>query len=103
MPGADTKWTTSGDQLTPGHPLTLKWDNGEGLTFTRTISVDENYMFTVDDAVQNTGSTPLELTPYGLISRSGTPPVSGYSRHRIPLRLSFQTSWTRRPASGVSF
>ncbi len=78
LPGADTKWTTSGDQLTPGHPLTLTWDNSEGLTFTRTISVDKDYMFTVDDAVKNTGSTPVKLTPYGLISRSGTPPVSGY-------------------------
>jgi YidC/Oxa1 family membrane protein insertase len=78
LPGGDTKWTTSGDQLTPGHPLILRWENGEGLTFTRTISVDKDYMFTVDDAVKNTGSTPVELTPYGLISRSGTPPVSGY-------------------------
>jgi YidC/Oxa1 family membrane protein insertase len=78
LPSADTKWTTSGNQLTPGHSLTLTWDNGEGLTFTRTISVDKNYMFTVDDAVKNTGSTSVKLTPYGLISRSGTPPVSGY-------------------------
>jgi YidC/Oxa1 family membrane protein insertase len=78
LPGGDTKWTTSADQVTPGHPVTLSWDNGEGLTFTRTISVDKNYMFTVDDAVKNIGSTPVELTPYGLISRSGTPPVSGY-------------------------
>ena len=78
LPGADTKWTTSGDQLSPGHPVTLTWDNEEGLTFTRTISVDKSYMFTVDDTVKNSGSTPVKLTPYGLISRSGTPPVSGY-------------------------
>ncbi|MBO0735076.1 MAG: membrane protein insertase YidC, partial [Alphaproteobacteria bacterium] len=78
LPGADTKWTASGDRLTPGHPLTLTWSNGKGLTFTRTINVDKDYMFTVDDAVKNTGSTPLKLTPYGLVSRSGTPPVSGY-------------------------
>jgi len=70
LPGADTKWTASADKLVPGHPLTLKWDNGEGLTFTRTISVDKNYMFTIEDAVKNTGSTPVKLTPYGLLSRS---------------------------------
>ena len=78
LPNADTKWTPSGDQLSPGHPLTLTWDNGEGLTFTRTISVDKNYMFNVDDTVKNAGSAPVKLTPYGLISRSGTPPVSSY-------------------------
>ena len=78
LPGADTKWTASADRVTPGNPATLTWDNGEGLIFTRTISVDKYYMFTVEDSVKNTGSTPLKLTPYGLISRSGTPPVSGY-------------------------
>jgi YidC/Oxa1 family membrane protein insertase len=78
LPGGETRWTASGDRLSPGHPLTLTWNNGEGLTFRRTISVDENYMFTVDDAIENTGARPLKLTPYGLISRSGTPPVSGY-------------------------
>ena len=43
--------------------MTLTWDNGEGLVFTRTISVDENYMFTVQDEVRNTGSTPVNLRP----------------------------------------
>jgi YidC/Oxa1 family membrane protein insertase len=58
--------------------VTLTWDNGGGLAFTRTISIDENYMFTIDDAVKNSGAAAVSLTPYGLISRSGTPPVSGY-------------------------
>jgi YidC/Oxa1 family membrane protein insertase len=78
LPGAQTKWTASEDVLSPGHPLTLTWDNGQGLVFTRTFTVDEDYMFTVEDAVKNTGATPVSLMPYGLISRAGTPPVSGY-------------------------
>jgi YidC/Oxa1 family membrane protein insertase len=77
VPGLDTLWqpATSGP-LTPTHPVTLRWDNGEGLVFTQTISVDRNYMFTIRDSVRNTGKTPVKLAPYGLISRSGTPPVS---------------------------
>jgi YidC/Oxa1 family membrane protein insertase len=78
VPGSETRWTASGGPLSPGHPLTLTWDNGEGLTFTRTVSIDESYMFTVDDAVKNAGSAPINLTPYGLISRTGTPHVLGY-------------------------
>ena len=78
LPNAETKWSASGGPLSPGHPLTLTWDNGAGLTFSRTISIDRNYMFTVDDAVKNAGSAPVSLTPYGLISRTGTPPISGY-------------------------
>src|SRR6185437_5094863 len=60
------------------HPLVLTWDNGEGLVFTRTLKIDENYMFTVEEAVKNTGSAPVTLMPYGLISRTGTPHVAGY-------------------------
>jgi YidC/Oxa1 family membrane protein insertase len=58
--------------------VTLTWDNGAGLVFTRTISVDQNYMFTVKDEVKNTGQSSVGLLPYGLISRTGTPQVSGY-------------------------
>jgi YidC/Oxa1 family membrane protein insertase len=78
VPGPDTQWTASGGPLAPNSPMTLTWDNDAGLVFTRTISVDENYMFTVRDAVKNSGSTPVSLLPYALISRTGTPQVGGY-------------------------
>jgi YidC/Oxa1 family membrane protein insertase len=78
VPGPDTRWTASDGTLTPNSPLTLTWDNGAGLVFTRVISVDENYMFTVRDSVRNAGNTPVSLLPYSLISRTGTPHVSGY-------------------------
>ncbi len=78
VPGPQTQWTASGGPLSPTSPVTLSWDNGAGLRFTRTISIDASYMFTVHDAVTNSGDTPVRLSPRGLISRSGTPPVSGY-------------------------
>jgi YidC/Oxa1 family membrane protein insertase len=78
VPGPETLWTSAGGPLTPDSPVTLNWDNGAGLVFTRTVTVDKNYMFTVHDAVRNTGSAPIGLLPYGLISRTGTPHVAGY-------------------------
>ena len=78
VPGPQTRWTASGGPLTPTSPITLTWDNGQGLVFTRTIGVDKNYMFTVRDSVRNTGQDPVKLLPYGLISRTGTPHVAGY-------------------------
>jgi YidC/Oxa1 family membrane protein insertase len=78
VPGPDTVWKASSGPLTPSHPVTLTWDNGQGLIFTKTISVDQNYMFTVHQEVHNTGNTPVKLLPYGLISRTGTPQVAGY-------------------------
>ena len=57
---------------------TLKYDNGEGLTFRRTIAVDDRYLFTIKDEVTNVGNAPVTLYPFALISRHGTPQVSGY-------------------------
>ncbi|MBV8578761.1 MAG: membrane protein insertase YidC [Acetobacteraceae bacterium] len=79
LPNQDTMWTQEGSGgLTPTSPVTLKYDNGEGLTFRRTISIDDRYLFTIKDEVSNVGSAPVTLYPFALISRHGTPQVSGY-------------------------
>jgi YidC/Oxa1 family membrane protein insertase len=78
VPNGDTVWTApAGSKLTPESPLTLTYDNGAGLVFTRTVAVDDRTMFTVTDAVQNTGSEPATLHPYGFVMRHGTPNVEG--------------------------
>ena len=77
-PGPDTVWQTDGNELTAARPLRLRWDNGDGLRFIRTISVDENYMFSIRQRVENYGNRQVELYPYGLVSRSGTPRVSRF-------------------------
>lgn len=74
VPGANTVWNVeSGDTLTIATPVTLKWDNGKGVTFRRTISVDENYMFSVQQSAQNTGSDTVSMAPYGTLTRHGEP------------------------------
>ncbi len=79
MPDQNTQWQQDGNgALTPGNPVTLKYDNGEGLAFRRTIAVDERFLFTIKDDVTNVGSAPVTLYPFALISRHGTPHVSGY-------------------------
>ena len=64
--------------LTPTTPVTLKYDNGDGLTFRRTIAIDDRYLFTIKDEVTNAGNAPVTLYPFALISRHGTPHVAGY-------------------------
>ena len=79
LPDRDALWTVDGSgPLTPTHPVTLTWDNGQGLVFRRTISVDDDYMFKLVDAVENRGSTEVTLAPYARIHRYGTPKVEGY-------------------------
>ena len=74
VPDDKTVWTlASGTVLSPGHPVTLSWDNGHGLIFARTIAVDAQYMFTVSDSVRQTAGAPAKLYPYALVVRDGTP------------------------------
>jgi len=78
LPDNDTVWAGSGGTLSAGHPVTLSWDNGAGLTFQLTFSVDDDYMFGVQQSVKNTTGTPVKLSPWSRIRRDYTPQVAGY-------------------------
>ncbi|GGE90404.1 membrane protein insertase YidC [Stappia taiwanensis] len=79
LPDAATVWQApEGAVLTPDTPLVLSWDNGAGLTFKRTISIDENYMFKIEQGVINGTDADLQLYPYGLIARTGIPQTAGF-------------------------
>ncbi|MCY4479628.1 MAG: membrane protein insertase YidC, partial [Rhodospirillales bacterium] len=69
LPQPDTLWDADKLTLSPGRPVTLRWDNGAGLRFTRKIDIDENFVFTVTQSVLNTTGAPLALTPYSRIAR----------------------------------
>ena len=74
VPGDQTVWTKSaGDVLSPGHPVSLTWDNGQGLKFTRIIAVDDKYMFTVADSVTNSSGGAVTLYPFAYVAREGVP------------------------------
>ncbi|MER8636412.1 membrane protein insertase YidC [Mesorhizobium sp. M0854] len=77
LPGPKTVWNVDGNPtLTPATPVTLTFTNDKGLTFKRTFSVDNDYMFTVSDIVQNSGSSPVSLFNYGRITRFDKPAVA---------------------------
>jgi len=74
VPDSNTVWSVaSGSKVTPSTPVTLNWDNGQGLLFKRNIALDANYMFTVTDTVQNTSGAPVTLYPYAIVAREGEP------------------------------
>ncbi|HET8995097.1 MAG TPA: membrane protein insertase YidC, partial [Acetobacteraceae bacterium] len=77
VPGNNTLWTASAKTLTPSHPVTLSWDNGQGLTYQLILSVDDRYMFTVKQAVKNTSGQPVKLFPWKRVRRDYEPPPSG--------------------------
>ena len=74
VPNGGTVWQAEeGVELTPETPLVLTWNNGEGLTFKRTISIDNEYMFTIRDDISNTSASDIVLHPYGRVYRQGLP------------------------------
>ena len=79
LPDAKTIWTADPNaMLSVGKPVTLTWDNGEGLLFTRQISIDDHYVFSVTQEVQNNSTVPVALIPYARIQRQDTPKIAGY-------------------------
>lgn len=78
-PGPDAVWSADADRLTPEKPVTLTYDNGKGLVFSRRIAVDDQYMFTIADQVTNSSAQPVGLFAHAGFTRQGHPPLSGYS------------------------
>ncbi len=79
VPGANTAWTADeGASLTIETPVTLTWTNDKDMTFKRVISIDENYLFTVTQSVENNSTEAARLFAYGVVARHGTPEVSKY-------------------------
>lgn len=75
VPSKDTVWTvTKGDKLTPASPITVEWDNGQGVVFEKTISIDSQFMITVAQRVANKGQNTVTLYPYAAIVHRGVPP-----------------------------
>jgi len=73
LPSDATLWTPSGTTLTASSPITLSWDNGQGLIFQLLLSVDDKYMFTVTQNVINHGSAPVALYPWSRVVRDYKP------------------------------
>lgn len=79
VPDDSTLWKSeSQEALSPGHPVTLTWDNGKGLLFTRRIEIDDKFMFAVTDSVTNKSAARTVLYPYAYVARDGVPKSQHY-------------------------
>ena len=88
LPDSQTRWTTDGHSLTPTSPTTLTWNNGAGLTFRVVFTVDRNFMFGVEQSVQNATGQAVSLYPWSRVSRGYTPAVTGgYLVHEGPIAV----------------
>ncbi|CAI3936548.1 Membrane protein insertase Oxa1/YidC/SpoIIIJ (YidC) (PDB:3WO6) [Commensalibacter communis] len=88
LPDINSVWKTDQKELTPEHPITMTWDNGQGVKFEKTISIDKNYMFKFEQKVINASDKPVSVFFYGRVSRGYTPKeLSGYLVHDGPIGI----------------
>jgi YidC/Oxa1 family membrane protein insertase len=71
LPGPATIWQADGSELTPAKPVTLRWSNSNGQSFTIKLSVDANYMFTAEQTIGNASAAPVTARTYAYVSRDG--------------------------------
>jgi YidC/Oxa1 family membrane protein insertase len=74
VPTKSSKWVVEGNKtLTDKSPITIKWDNKEGIIFKKKIELDEKFLFKISQKIQNNSSKNLELYPYAQITRNKIP------------------------------
>ena len=70
VPNSESVWRVVGNtELTPQTPITLEWDNGQGIKFINQISLDEHYLFSITQKIENHSGKTVTLLPYGLFSK----------------------------------
>ena len=85
-PDAGTVWTADAAKLTPQTPVTLRWTNSSGQTFSIRYAIDADYMITATQAVANTGPAPIVVKPFALVSRTDkTASIDTWQLHSGPI------------------
>ena len=74
VPKIDTIWQVKGNKiLNKDKPITLEWNNNEGLIFKKIIELDDKYLFRIRQEVSNKTNKAVELYPYAQITRNKKP------------------------------
>jgi YidC/Oxa1 family membrane protein insertase len=85
VPGPDSIWTADNQTVAPGKPVKLTWDNGQGIIFGLAVSIDQYFMFDVQQSFENKTDKPVTLFPWSLVVRYGEPAAEGmYILHEGP-------------------
>ena len=79
MPNSDTLWVISGNSnLAPNNPVTIEWVNKQNITFKKKFSIDNQYLFTIDQSVKNNSENSYSLYPYGQVVRNKSPETQNF-------------------------
>lgn len=71
VPDDKTVWMPSAPKLTPTTPITLSYTNAANQRFEIKLSIDKDYLITVQQSFTNGSAAPVQIAPFGLVSRNG--------------------------------
>ena len=88
MPDSTSIWSADKNSIGINDPVKLTWTSDQNITFEKIISLDEDYLFSVDQRVINNSGLSFDLYPYGLSKRQGIPEMQNFFiLHEGPLSI----------------
>jgi len=74
LPTNETEWKVKGNnKLTPNNSVTIEWDNGDDLIFSKKIQLDDKFLFKITQNIKNSSNKSFQFYPYAQITRNGKP------------------------------
>ncbi|GIR66121.1 MAG: membrane protein insertase YidC [Pelagibacteraceae bacterium] len=88
LPNNKSKWTADKSSIGINDPVKITWTNSQNITFEKIITLDEHYLFSVDQRVINNSDKSFDLYPFGLSKRQGLPEMQNFFiLHEGPLSV----------------
>ena len=88
LPNNKSKWKVDGNtKLSPGNDVKLIWKNAQGVVFEKIISIDNKFLFTINQKIKNNTKKIYNFYPYSQIIRKNIPKdiVNFFILHEGPL------------------
>ena len=88
LPNNKSVWKADKSSIGMNDPVKLTWQNSQNITFEKIITLDEHYLFSVDQRVINNSGKSFDLYPFGLSKRQGIPEMENFFiLHEGPLSI----------------
>ncbi len=79
LPDSKTVWSIEGNNiLSPNQPITLSWNNDQGIIFKKKIEIDEKFLFSINQSIINKTDKSYDFYSYGQIIRNKAPEITNF-------------------------
>jgi len=79
LPNSDSLWSANRNSLNGTNSVTLSWTSDQNITFEKSISLDDNYLFNVEQKIINKSDLILKLIPMVHLIEKGSQKCKNFS------------------------